>query len=236
MEEEEIRSLVSYKSGVWQHFGVYKCDGQVEKSNAICKMCHSAFKHTGSTTNMSSHLKRRHGVTVIERSRSPSTRSTPALANTSDGATKTPGEQSNNIPTFFHTPLASNLVQSKAMTEAISFSVCKDIQPYSITENEGFKYLLEVLEPRHSIPDRKVFTDRKIPALYDKVRRDIVDSMSRVKRVAVTIDGWASCATNSYITITAHYIDDEWGMQADKQECYCRMSSASGTSQIKTLH
>lgn len=107
MEEEEIHLPVSYKSGVWQHFGFYKRDGQAEKSNAVCKMCRAAFKYTGSTTNMSSHLKRRHGVTVIERSQSPSTRSTPALA-TSGDATKTPGEQSNNIPTFFHAPLASN--------------------------------------------------------------------------------------------------------------------------------
>lgn len=77
MEEEEIHLPVSYKSGVWQHFGFYKRDGQAEKSNAICKMCHAAFKYTGSTTNMSCHLKQRHGVTVIERSQSLST---PALA------------------------------------------------------------------------------------------------------------------------------------------------------------
>lgn len=27
-------------------------------------------------------------------------------------------------------------------------------------------------------------------------------------------DGWTSCATDSYITVTAHYEDDEWDLQS----------------------
>ena len=60
------RSPVTYKSGVCGHFGFYK--EMVSLRNAICKMCRAAIKHTGSTTNLSSHLKRRHGVNVTERS------------------------------------------------------------------------------------------------------------------------------------------------------------------------
>ena len=118
------------------------------------------------------------------------------------------------IPHFFQSPLPSNSVRSKAITEALSFFICKDIQPYSVTGNEGFKHLLEVLEPRYSIPDRKVFSDRKIPGLYDKVRQGVVESMSRAQRVAITVDGWTSCATDSYITVTGHYVDEEWDLQS----------------------
>ena len=31
MDEEETDSLVTYKSGVWGHFGFYKRNGQLEK-------------------------------------------------------------------------------------------------------------------------------------------------------------------------------------------------------------
>ncbi|KAK0134264.1 Zinc finger BED domain-containing protein 4 [Merluccius polli] len=106
--------------------------------------------------------------------------------------------------------------------EAISFFICKDIQPYSVTGNEGFKHLLEVLEPRYSIPDRKVFTDRKIPGLYDK-------------RVAITVDGWTSCATDSYITITAHYVDDEWDLQSHILQTRVFNQSYTGVNLVALL-
>ena len=71
MEEEVIHSLVGYKSSVWKHFGFYKRDGEVDQSNAICKVCRVAIKYTGSTTNLSAHLKCKHDAMNV--SQSPST-------------------------------------------------------------------------------------------------------------------------------------------------------------------
>lgn len=68
------------------------------------------------------------------------------------------------------------------------------------------------MEPRYHIPNRKL-TEKQIPALYDKVRREIAESLSYAQQVAITVDGWTSCATDSYVTVTAHYIDDEWVLQ-----------------------
>nr|XP_010769264.1 PREDICTED: uncharacterized protein LOC104945316 [Notothenia coriiceps] len=127
------------------------------------------------------------------------------------GGSKT-GEQQ-HITTFFHAPLANSSTRSKAIADAIAFFICKDIQPYSVTENEGFLHLLHILEPRYHVPNRRFFTEKQIPALYDKVRRELVDSLSNAQRVAITVDGWTSCATDSYVTVTAHYIDDEWVLQ-----------------------
>ena len=108
LDEEEIHLPVTYRSGVWGHFGFTKRDGQLEKTNAICKMCHAASKHTGSTTNLTSYLKRRHGVNVTERSPSA-----PVVSTSGDAAANMmTGERSSLIPTFFHAPQASNSVHS----------------------------------------------------------------------------------------------------------------------------
>ena len=56
----------------------------VNSRNVICKMCCGAIKHTGNTTNLSCHLKRRHGVNVIERSPSA------PVVRTSGGAAANP--------------------------------------------------------------------------------------------------------------------------------------------------
>uniref|UniRef100_A0A8C4GH43 Zinc finger BED domain-containing protein 1 n=1 Tax=Dicentrarchus labrax TaxID=13489 RepID=A0A8C4GH43_DICLA len=116
---------------------------------------------------------------------------------------------------FFNsdTPLAATSARSQKITSAIAYFICKDNQPYSVVENEGFRQLLHILDPTYKIPVRGTFTDTHIPALYNKVRREIVESLSNAQRVAITVDGWTSCAIQSYIIVTAHYIDDEWSMK-----------------------
>ena len=144
---------------------------------------------------------------AVSLSSSDSAEANPAIP----GGSKT-GEQQ-HITTFFHAPLANSSTPSKAITNVIAFFICKDIQPYSVTENEGFQHLLHILEPRYHVPNRRFFTEKQIPALYDKVRRELVDSLSNAQTVAITVDGWTSSATDSYVTFTAHYIDDEWVLQ-----------------------
>ena len=52
------------KSKVWKHFGFPiegETDGkQVKRDVCVCKICFAEIKYTGSTTNMSTHLKRHH--------------------------------------------------------------------------------------------------------------------------------------------------------------------------------
>ena len=45
------------KSKVWKRFGFYQKEGHLDKCLAICKVC----KYSGSTTDLKTHLVRRHG-------------------------------------------------------------------------------------------------------------------------------------------------------------------------------
>lgn len=210
-QAEAICSPANYKSKVWQHYGFYKRNGQLDKTNAICKMCHAAVKYTGSTTNLITHLKRRHGISVEAPVTSPASESETARSSSSSS---THGEPQPNIPSFFGGQLALNSTRAKVITNAIAYFICKDIQPYAVTENEGFHYMLRALEPRYKIPSRKLFADKQIPALYEKAKTAIVESLNGAQRVALTVDGWTSCATDSYITVTVHYVDEDWVMQS----------------------
>lgn len=217
-EQQHIHSLPThtYKSNVWRDFGFFKKDGNLDKSLAICKICCLAIKYTGSTTNLITHL-RRHSVAEEAVSESVLANSpgsdSPHATSSSSGANNT-GHQQPSISTFFQTPLGTNSAHSKVITKAIAFYICKDIQPYSATEGQGFEYLMSVLELRYKKPGRKVFAEKEIPELYLKVKQDIAKSMHNANTVAMTIDGWMSCATDSFVTVTAHYIDEEWALQS----------------------
>ncbi|GAA6076760.1 zinc finger BED domain-containing protein 1-like, partial [Tachysurus ichikawai] len=59
--------------------------------------------------------------------------------------------------------------KAKRITESIALFICKDIRPYSVVENAGFRNMIHTLEPRYVIPSRKLFADTVVPKIYDEV-------------------------------------------------------------------
>ena len=50
-----------FKSVVWQHFGFAAGEqGTADREGAICRHCYGEIRHTGGTTNLSTHMKRHH--------------------------------------------------------------------------------------------------------------------------------------------------------------------------------
>ena len=91
--------------------------------------------------------------------------------------------------------------------------VALDMQPMSVVEDEGFKKLISFLEPDYTMPCRKTVTSRVIK-LYQDCSAKIKRLLDQIMYVALTTDCWTSLTTTSYMTVTCHYIDQEWQMQA----------------------
>ena len=72
--------------------------------------------------------------------------------------------------------------------------------------------MLHTLEPRYKIPQRGYMVDTAVPAMHEEVKKAVKTSLGAAQRVALTCDGWTSRATQSYVTITSHYISDDWEM------------------------
>jgi hypothetical protein len=83
----------------------------------------------------------------------------------------------------------------------------------SVEEDEGFKKLISFLEPDYTMPCRKTVTSRVIK-LYQDCSAKIKRLLDQIMYVALTTDCWTSLTTTSYVTVTCHYIDQEWQMQA----------------------
>ncbi|XP_077314545.1 E3 SUMO-protein ligase ZBED1-like [Lithobates pipiens] len=106
--------------------------------------------------------------------------------------------------------LPPNSENGKRITKAVATFIAKDLRPYSVVDNTGFHYLLKTIEPRYKIPSRSHFTENVIPALYHETKAQIITSMSQASRAAITCDSWTSVTTESYVTITAHYVSKDW--------------------------
>lgn len=92
------------------------------------------------------------------------------------------------------------------VTEAILFMICRDNQPISIVEDEGFRQFLKVVAPLYNVPSRRTIgslIDKKyeaIKAIFEKV-------LSSIQYVCLTTDIWTEThQMRSFLGVTCHFI------------------------------
>ncbi|XP_053554170.1 thyroid hormone receptor alpha isoform X1 [Bombina bombina] len=202
-KDREIKNAPSIlKASIWAHFGFYEHTGkhELDKTHAVCKACHTKIKYLGNTTNLRNHVRRFHSEML-----------TPAAAAsaTAKEITRLAEAHQPRIDAMLST-LPPNSEKGKRITKAVATFIAKDLRPYSVVENLGFRNLLKTLEPRYKIPSRNHLTENVIPALYHETKAQVIASMSQASRVAITCDSWTSVTTESYVTVTAHYVSKDW--------------------------
>ena len=85
--------------------------------------------------------------------------------------------------------------------------------PLSLVDHSCFKDFLHELDSRYKIPGKKTVSE-KISKLYETAQSLLHQDLSRVPNVALTHDTWTSIHTQSYNTVTGHYISPEWELRS----------------------
>ncbi|KAK0153298.1 Zinc finger BED domain-containing protein 1 [Merluccius polli] len=156
--------------------------------------------YLSNTTNMRQHLVRFH----------PETEKDPPTV---------PTTQRTILETVSKLP--KNSQKAKSITKAIATFIVTDLRPYSVVNNRGFRLVVRTMEPRYKLPHRKHFAEKEIPHLYNETKArytavevaaalatkaNVLASMEKASRIALTCDAWTSVATKSFVTITAHFV------------------------------
>lgn len=106
------------------------------------------------------------------------------------------------------------LDKKKSIDRVLGWMIAKDLQPFSVVEDEGFRVFCKTLQPRYELPCRSTVTKLVCKELHEEsavsVQQDITESAS----VSLTTDAWTSRATQSYITVTAHVLDKAWNFRS----------------------
>jgi len=110
------------------------------------------------------------------------------------------------------TKFAADNPKQKQMTEKLIEMIWKDLQPFSIVQDAGFRGLLNAAEPRYLIPTRKTLS-KKVPELYKKVLERVKLDVKNADGLALTMDAWTSRANESYISYTAHYLTEDFSIK-----------------------
>lgn len=196
------------KSDVWKHFGFYKHneDEAVRKDKTCCELCKELLNYnTGNTTNMRTHLLRKHNIKIG--TKRPADRG----EDTSSSSSKQP--KITSMSTY-----AEDSVMHKSITDCLMKYICSDFAPLQTVESPAFRHLISKLNPRYKLPTRRKLTSKLFPELYTEVRSEVEANLQSVSRTcALTTDGWTSTKSNppkNFEAVTCHYITQEWEMKS----------------------
>ena len=117
------------RSDVWDHFVAEN------QTSAKCKHCDATIRRHGNTTNLREHLIRRHSNVYQP------------TASTSAG--------SSSITSFFQKKIDPSGDKAKEITAHIANVCVKDLRPFSIVKDAGFRDLIKHAWPTYQIPKRE---------------------------------------------------------------------------------
>ena len=119
-------------SDVWNYFTKLS-----DKKKAVCSICRKELAYLGGTTNLRDHLTSKHALHYYS-------------------ADKKNESQKKTLDGFVTRSRCSDAC-SKNITDRVTEMIVKDLRPIRTVECEGFRNLMNYLEPGYVIPSRKQF-------------------------------------------------------------------------------
>jgi len=114
-------------------------------------------------------------------------------------------------------PWAKTNPNVKALNDSVSKFIIQGCHAYSIVQEPVFLELMKKAEPRYTVPSRKYFYKYHIPNAFEKavdhIKSIIDNECKNAKSLSFTTDGWTSRSNESYISLTVHYVSNEWKLR-----------------------
>ncbi|KAJ8336870.1 hypothetical protein SKAU_G00380900 [Synaphobranchus kaupii] len=113
--------------------------------------------------------------------------------------------------------------------------VIKDTQPFTVVEDEGFRELVQKLDPTYILPTRQALKNM-VAAKYQETKEKGKAEMQKVVAVSLISDMWTSINMDAYLAVTCHYIDDhdKLGTVLLGVEKFPNSHTAANIAQVKT--
>ena len=201
MDRIIVNNPKATSSHVWKYFGFYKVNNIILKDKAICKICNLEYKYTGGTTNLSQHLQKHHG-NIFSAGQA--------------GSGVLPKTQS-QITSMLKIPaqkMAFGSSKHSEITQSIGEYLVGDLVPIANVESSHFRKMVDKMTAgTYEPPNRKYFTKTLLPKMFSETSASLSRELQCIYGVGITTDAWTSCATESYIAYTAHYITNDWRMK-----------------------
>ena len=196
-------------------------DKRPRSITAVCRIClkdHNITKRykvlsynprkkyptSASWSGPSNHLKDKHDIFSIEALR--------------DKLSQPPGNQQMKLGTSLETYLETWHPRTSEWDRAVTH-IARYVSfanaPYHLAETAPFVRLMRAFIPRWPSISKQTIV-RSVARQANEIKREIREEVSQLRdesRVAMTTDIWTSRSTDSYITVTLHWVDANWSLK-----------------------
>lgn len=116
-------------------------------------------------------------------------------------------------------PRKINHGQKRKLDKLLLGLFSKDLQPFRVVEDVGFKAFVQELNPSYKMPDRKTISKSLVPAAYEECKANVISELKNVRHVTLTSDCWSSCAQDSFLALTAHFVTEDFRLESALLDC-----------------
>ena len=191
--EEEVSRKRKLTSKVWNHMVKVKKDGV---DWAICNHCKTRLKAHSSSGTKSLHY---HLNTCLVKNNMPIET---ALERQKQIAVERKNDGKKKFGNFTFDPDVSR--------KELSHAIILHEYPLSIVDHKGFRRFVASFQPMFKMVSRNTIKS-DIFKIYDVEKEKLQKWLNQIRsRVAITTDMWTSNQKRGYMSIIAHFIDDNW--------------------------
>ncbi len=188
-------------SPVWEYFILNE-----EGNKATCfvgNICEAQFSViNGSTTILLGHLEKRHSMYLQKKNKD-------IECDVDTAKSDLPKKKDSTID---DTKLFSNSIKTRQakINTALTNFIAMDDQAFTVVEDVGFRVLWEDLDIKNvTLPHRSTISKNYLPDRAEKFEIDLKNLLKSTNHIVITSDGWSSPNSDAFITICAHYFNNQ---------------------------
>ncbi|XP_061590932.1 zinc finger BED domain-containing protein 6 isoform X1 [Cololabis saira] len=120
------------------------------------------------------------------------------------------------------------------ISEAIAKMIVRDLQPVSIVENQGFRELLQLLEPRYTPESQRYIQSQLLPAYAYQAQLATHQALASAQALSLSLDLWRGSpgTASGYLGVTCHFLSSDWQMHSALLACLPLTGGSSGSRVI----
>ena len=114
----------------------------------------------------------------------------------------------------------------KKADRALAKTMISTNASFTVLDNAEFGLFAQTLHTQYRLPSRHYLLSKVIHPMFEETKAEVKANINKCKNIGLCTDTWTSMSQTSYITITAHVIDEEMHLS----------SYVLGTQEIKVRH
>lgn len=172
----------------------------VDKTTVVCKFCNKHFKYHHSTSTLQYHLRNKHPFC-----------SSSQQTNGDCHAQK----RQLTLDDVNERGKPMKAAKYDQITNCIVKWIAQDCRPVNIVEDHGLQELIRAASGSETyvLPSRKTVNTR-VAMLYESEKVKVQLLLDGAQHVGLTTDYWTSVANESFLGVTAHFLDNKWDYHA----------------------